>query len=62
VAEQELWDTKAVADYLGVTASTVRAYVARNEMPAPDMKLAGGWVWHASTIRDWHENRPSQRS
>ncbi|WP_216843816.1 helix-turn-helix transcriptional regulator [Phytoactinopolyspora alkaliphila] len=57
----ELWDTRTVAEYLGVARSTVRTYVSRGEMPPPDMRLAGGSVWHADTIRAWHKNRPSQQ-
>ena len=57
----ELWDTKAVAAYLGVSASTVRAYVARKQMPAPDLQLGGNWIWYAATIKEWHASRPSQQ-
>ena len=58
---RDLWDSKRVAEYLGITQSTVRSYVARRVMPQPDLKLGGRWVWRAETIKEWHRNRPSRQ-
>ena len=58
---EELWDVAAVAEYLGVTPSTVRSYLSRRQMPPADYTLSGAPVWRATTIRSWHKERPSQR-
>jgi excisionase family DNA binding protein len=33
------WSTEDVAAYLGVGQSTVRAYLARKQMPSPDRRI-----------------------
>ena len=57
----ELKDVAAVAAYLGVAPSTVRSYLSRRQMPPADYTLSGAPVWRAATIRNWHQQRPSQR-
>jgi predicted DNA-binding transcriptional regulator AlpA len=54
------WTTEDVATFLSITASTVRAYVARNQMPKPDRQIGRTQVWKPETIRTWHEGRPRQ--
>lgn len=56
-----LWDLPTVAEYLGVRPGTVRSYLARGQMPLPDMRFGRSSVWRAKTIKDWHEGRPSQQ-
>lgn len=47
------WTVGDVADYLDVRTSTVRAYVARGQMPAPDGRIGRTPWWRAATIRGW---------
>lgn len=54
------WTTDDVATFLGVTTSTVRAYLARQQMPAPDRRIGRMTLWMPSTIRDWNRDRPSE--
>lgn len=56
------WTTEQVATFLGVTASTLRAYKARGQMPAPDRKMGPLSLWKPSTIRDWDKSRPRRPS
>lgn len=49
----KLWTVADVADYLGVKTSTIRAYMAREQMPEPDLNFGRKPVWHESTIRAW---------
>ena len=56
------WGSEDVANYLGVQPSSVRAYVARGQMPEPD-KLIGRKrirLWKPETIKTWHQSRPRQ--
>jgi predicted DNA-binding transcriptional regulator AlpA len=52
------WSTADVASYLGVSESTIRSYVARQQMPKPDRRIGSVGVWRPATIRKWHEQRP----
>jgi hypothetical protein len=56
------WSSDDVATYLGVKASSVRAYVARDQMPAPDRFIGKRRIrlWKPETITSWHESRPRQ--
>lgn len=56
----DLMDTNAVAALLGVTRSTISTYLARGRMPQPDLRIAGGPVWHRATITEWAANRPGR--
>ncbi|MPZ61912.1 MAG: helix-turn-helix domain-containing protein [Propionibacteriales bacterium] len=62
MADQELptdwWTTEDVATYLGVTPSTIRAYVTRNQMPDPDRRMGRLRLWRPRTIERWHQQRP----
>lgn len=51
------WSTEDVATFLGVNASTVRAYVAREQMPQPDRHIGRMQLWKPETIREWHQGR-----
>lgn len=51
--EPKLWTIPDVAEHLGISQSTVRAYLARDQMPAPDMNLGNKPVWLESKIRAW---------
>lgn len=52
------WATDDVATYLGVATSTVRAYLARHQMPGPDRRIGRMALWRPESIRDWHATRP----
>lgn len=52
------WTVEDVASYLGISSSTVRAYVVRDQMPAPDRRMGRMQLWRPKTIRTWHEKRP----
>lgn len=54
------WTTNDVAAYLNVSTSTIRAYLARNQMPAPDRRMGRMTLWQPETIRTWHAERPSE--
>lgn len=47
------WSVTDVAAYLGVKPRTVTAYLARNQMPAPDGRLGRTPWWWETTIRSW---------
>lgn len=49
------------AELVGVTASTWRAYVARDQAPKPDGEYdrRTPW-WYASTVKAWHKARPGR--
>jgi predicted DNA-binding transcriptional regulator AlpA len=65
-AEQELprdwWTTEDVATYLGVSSSTVRAYLARSQMPEPNRRIGRMQLWRPKTILHWHDKRPRKAS
>jgi hypothetical protein len=44
--------------FLNVTPSTIRAYVARRQMPSADRRIGREPVWRPATIRKWHSQRP----
>lgn len=44
------WGVDDVAEHRGVQPSTVRSYLARNQIPAPDGKIGGTPWWWRSTI------------
>lgn len=62
-------DTAAVAELIGVQASSVRMYAKRAKIrraegkdtaadfPAPDTMFGRTPVWHRSTIEKWREAR-----
>jgi len=52
------WTTSDVASFLGVTPSTIRAYVARGQMPSADRRIGREPVWRPATIRKWDRQRP----
>jgi hypothetical protein len=52
------WTTRDVATFLNVTPSTIRAYVARGQMPEADRRIGREPVWRPATIRKWHDQRP----
>jgi 8-oxo-dGTP diphosphatase len=54
----EWWTTDQVATYLGVSASTVRAYLTREQMPEPDLRAGQQRLWRPETIKRWHQHRP----
>lgn len=56
------WTLAAVADHLGVTLSTVRAYRARGQMPPPDGILGRTPWWWSSTITGWERPGRGWRS
>jgi hypothetical protein len=55
---EELWTTDDVARFLGVESVTVRAYLARGKMPAPDQKYGVTNLWKPTTIKKWAKSRP----
>ena len=52
------WTTTDVANYLGVTVSTVSTYRSRGQMPAPDRTIGRTHVWAPKRIIEWHDQRP----
>jgi len=52
------WTTRDVATFLNVTPSTIRSYVARDQMPSADRRIGREPVWRPATIRKWHSQRP----
>jgi predicted DNA-binding transcriptional regulator AlpA len=55
---RDWWTTRDVASYLEVSPSTIRAYVARGQMPAADRRIGREPVWRPATIRKWQSQRP----
>lgn len=49
----KLLTTGQVAELLGVSPSTVTAYKAREQMPAPDVVYGRTPLWLQSTIATW---------
>ncbi len=47
----------AVAELLGVTPSTVRAYLARGQMPEPLVRVGGSPLWSRPVIERWLPTR-----
>ena len=54
------WTTRDVAAFLDIAPSTIRAYVARGQMPQADRRIGREPVWKPATIRQWHNQRPRQ--
>ena len=52
------WTTADAAEFLGVTSSTIRAYLARGQMLVPDRQIGRMRLWRPSTIEDWNRQRP----
>jgi predicted DNA-binding transcriptional regulator AlpA len=50
--------TDDVAAFLGVSGSTVRAYITRHQMPEPDRMFGRSPGWRPQTIETWHAGRP----
>lgn len=57
---RDWWTTRDVATFLGIAPSTIRAYVARGQMPEADRRIGREPVWRPATIRRWHSQRPRQ--
>jgi anti-sigma factor RsiW len=55
---RDWWTTRDVASFLNVAPSTIRAYVARHQMPEADRRIGREPVWRPATIRKWHSQRP----
>lgn len=49
--QADRWTVADVAGHLGVAPATVRAYLARGQMPAPDGRLGRTPWWAPDTIR-----------
>lgn len=60
VGPADWWTTDEVAEYLTVSASTVRAYLSRNQMPPPDRRFGRLPVWQPETIKTWNAARPKR--
>lgn len=56
----ELLGTAEVAAVLGVSRKTVAAYLARGQMPEPDVKLACGPIWSRETLAAWLAKRDAR--
>lgn len=54
------WTTQDAAAFLGVSASTLRAYLARQQMPRPDRRMGRMALWRPITIREWQNGRLSK--
>jgi len=49
---EEWWTTDDVATYAGLAPGTIRAYVSRKQMPAPE-RLGRIPVWRPDVIKAW---------
>lgn len=58
----KLYTTADVAATLGVTASTVRAYAARGQMPAPTGRVGRTPYWTPEVIEPWIEQQKGKRT
>ncbi len=56
VGMENLLTTNQVAAALNVLPSTIRAYLARSQMPEPDVRYGVTALWRPTTLRRW---RPS---
>jgi len=54
----EWWTTNDVARYLKIEANTVRTYLVRGKMPAPDQRIGVTNLWRPATIKNWAKSRP----
>jgi predicted DNA-binding transcriptional regulator AlpA len=54
------WTTQDVASFLGIAPSTVRAYIARDQMPKPHRRMGRMTLWLPQTVRTWNASRPSE--
>ena len=54
--------TSDVATVLGVSQSTVRAYLARGQMPDPDQRIGHMPLWKPETISIWRAARRKPKS
>jgi 8-oxo-dGTP diphosphatase len=55
------WTTEEVAEFLKVSSSTVRSYLARQQMPEPDRRFGRLPVWQPETVKAWNAARPRRR-
>lgn len=55
------WRIRDVAAYFGIAESTVRGYLSRDQMPAPDGRDQYGPWWHEPSITSWHRPGPGNR-
>ena len=56
--EERFWTHRDIAEFLGITESSVRVYVAQGEMPPPDERYGVTNLWKPATIREWAASRP----
>jgi predicted DNA-binding transcriptional regulator AlpA len=52
------WTAEDCGRYLGITASTWRAYVAREQAPRADRRFGRATVWLPATVKEWARARP----
>ena len=61
MAAEEYWAVPEIAEYLGITESSVRVYAAKRDdpphMPAPDNRFGATNVWKPDTIRKWRPGK-----
>jgi predicted DNA-binding transcriptional regulator AlpA len=53
----QILDSAAVAERVGLTLSTVHTYHSRGSMPPADLYLGDNPGWYESTIRRWIKDR-----
>lgn len=56
----DVWSYAEVAEHLGVSDGTVRAYKHRGYLPRPDGVLGKSPWWRPATIIQWQQQRPGQ--
>lgn len=61
-AQPQLLTVEECAQLVGVTPSTWRAYVARQQAPEPTARYARTPLWERSVVAAWHAGRRSQQS
>ena len=68
MTDTEWWGVAEAASHCGVKPGTWRDYVSRGHAPLPDDPDEGAPDarrrprWLASTVTDWHANRPRPRN
>ena len=53
----QILDSQAVADMVGLKLSTIHTYNHLRKMPKPDVDLGGNPGWYKTTIDRWIKDR-----
>lgn len=53
-------EIRDLAEHLGVKVPSVRRYISRGDLPAPDHRVGRSPLWRKSTITAWESTRLGQ--